>query len=333
MKDKLFKNTSVIIDANNVFISTYSVSTYSYNGEFYGGVLGFVNMLNKCLKSYNPNDMYIVWDGKNSRAKRQVINEEYKNHRTAPKPHQMVKNGLISSQEDIEANRNLQRNLLTEVLATLPFYNINLVDLEADDIISKLAQKFSHNNDKAIIISNDKDFYQLLDDNISIYRSTNKTLYTKEDLLRDVGIHPHNFVLARALEGDKSDNLPGLKGAGLATICKRFPGILKEKKLTFEELYSQAVVDNELDKRKKPYTIYTELFQNQDLVKKNYAIMQLYEVNMSSEENQQLKDIIECNRLFKESEFNNLCDIFANRNMMKNFKMLLSKYSEHSDYF
>ena len=65
-------------------------------------------------------------------------------------------------------------------------------------------------------------------DDVQIYRPIQKKIVTKDSIIQDFKIHPNNFALARAIEGDKSDNLPGVKGAGLKTIAKRFPYLIRE---------------------------------------------------------------------------------------------------------
>ena len=64
---------------------------------------------------------------------------------------------------------------------------------------------------KKTIISSDKDFFQLCRDDVQIYRPIQKKIVTKQSIIDDFKIHPNNFALARAIEGDKSDNLPGSK--------------------------------------------------------------------------------------------------------------------------
>jgi DNA polymerase-1 len=320
----LFKKNHVVIDANNIFFATYSVSTYTFNDEFYGAVLGFLNLITKTMKSYSPESIYIVWDGVGSRKKRQAINENYKANRNIPTPYQLNKLDDSVSHEDREKNRTLQKELLLSIFSTLPFYNICIENLEADDIISILSRKIGRNNDNVIIVSNDKDFFQLLNDNVSIYRPVDKSLFTKQDLLERDGIFPNNYALARALEGDKSDNLPGVGSAGLKTILKRIEDFSKEKKISIEYLFDTCSVLNQ----KKRYKILENIINSKELVESNYEIMQLYEINLTPEQNEELRSIIDHSNQFKEQDFDELCKQFVNPSMMKSFKMHVKKFND-----
>ena len=71
-----------------------------------------------------------------------------------------------------------------------------------------------------------------------------KRSLNKKRIFEQFEIHPTNFALARAIAGDKSDNLPGIGGAGLATVSKRFPFLSEEKSYTIQELVDYAEGDD-----------------------------------------------------------------------------------------
>jgi 5'-3' exonuclease len=95
-------------------------------------------------------------------------------------------------------------------------------------------------------------------------------------------IHPNNFALARAVSGDKSDNLQGVKGAGLKTLAKRFPFLSEEKDYSLTDLVD---VCEETENKLK---IHEGIIDNYDKILKNYKIMQLYVPNVSF----QVRDIV-----------------------------------------
>ena len=97
-----------------------------------------------------------------------------------------------------------------------------LPSIEADDGIGYCVQMEKYKGWQKIIISSDKDFIQLCDDETVLYRPIQKVFLNSKRVLEDYDIHPVNFALARALSGDKSDNLPGVPGVGMKAGAKRF---------------------------------------------------------------------------------------------------------------
>jgi len=145
--------------------------------------------------------------------------------------------------------------------------------VEADDVIAYLKKTLT--NDVKIIVSSDKDFYQLLDNKTVVLRPTQHEILNKLDIVEKFDIHPNNFALARAIAGDKSDNLPGIPGAGLKTIAKRFPFLREEKRATIDDLL-QAIENDE-----KTYKFYDRIVEQKDLIIGNFKLMQLEIPNIS----------------------------------------------------
>ena len=102
-----------------------------------------------------------------------------------------------------------------------------LPSVEADDVIGYVTQYSKFKEHQKVIVSSDKDFFQLCNGNTILYRPIQKTILNEARVTEEYGIHPNNFALARAICGDKSDNIKGIQGAGLPTIAKRFPFMKK----------------------------------------------------------------------------------------------------------
>jgi len=139
---------------------------------------------------------------------------------------------------------------------------------EADDIISITCNEL-HDQQK-VIISSDKDFYQLADDKTIIYRPVQNQIINKKKIIDEFGIHPNNFAISRAICGDNSDNLKGVKGAGLATLAKRFPFLKEEKSTTFDDIFSYC------SEQQGNIKLFESILSSKDVVQKNYKLMQLY---------------------------------------------------------
>ena len=100
------------------------------------------------------------------------------------------------------------------------------------------------------------------------------------------GIHPNNFALVRAIAGDKSDNLPGISGAGIKTVAKRFPFLGGEKDYTTKELVDFC---KQID---KPLKFHQNIIKGEKIILENYRIMQLYNPAISPQARRKVKEII-----------------------------------------
>ena len=144
--------------------------------------------------------------------------------------------------------------------------------VEADDIIAYICRMKELTKHEKLIVSSDKDFYQLLDGRTVLYRPVQKQILNKGSILEQFGIHPNNFAMARAMAGDKSDNLEGLGGVGLKTVSKRFPFFREEESVTFKKLLDHC--RNKLPESK--IKIYDSIIKQEDILRRNYQMMQLY---------------------------------------------------------
>jgi len=158
---------------------------------------------------------------------------------------------------------------------------------EADDIISLVSQSPHYRGWQKMIISSDKDFFQLCDDETVLYRPIQKKFVNKPRLLEEFKIHPTNFALARAMAGDKSDNLPGVRGVGLGTISKRFPFFAEEKSVTIPALIEFCKNDN------TGLRAFSAICEAEEVIKQNYKIMQLYAPSISINDKSRVKYIID----------------------------------------
>ena len=100
-------------------------------------------------------------------------------------------------------------------------------------------------------------------------------------------IHPTNFALARAIVGDSSDNLPGVPRVGLQTVAKKFP-FLKEEKT----YYLNSILE-ECTRPENKQKVYTNILENEELIERNYDIMQLSSPMLSIQAKQGIDDTFE----------------------------------------
>ncbi len=257
----------VVIDALNMFIRNYIVNPMiSTNGNPIGGAVGFINSVKKLMRESKPDQVIICWDGAGGSQKRRQTVKEYKKGR---KP--LRKNYEVEGMSEQSEKENMvwQQRILMEMLNEMPIIQLMLDRVEADDIISMIVSSPKYNGWQKVIVSSDKDFLQLLDDETVLYRPIQKKAWTKNTVIEEYGISPENFVIARAIAGDKSDNLAGIKGAGLPTIAKRLPFLIDNEMHTLSEVYDHCA--NAEGKLK----FHERIVEDWDVVETNYKVMNL----------------------------------------------------------
>ena len=278
-------NRVVVIDALNMFIRNYIVNPMiSTNGNPIGGAVGFVNSVKKLMRETKPDQVIICWDGSGGSQKRRQTVKEYKQGR---KP--LRKNYKIEGMSEQSEKENMvwQQRILMEMLNEMPIMQLVLDRVEADDIIAMITQSPRYKGWQKVIISSDKDFLQLLDEETVLYRPIQKKAWTKKTVIDEYGISPENFVIARAIAGDKSDNLAGIKGAGLKTISKRLSFLCEDKMHTLDKVYDHcANVGSKLK-------FFERIVEGWDTIETNYKVMNLTPPSISVQGRQKINYILE----------------------------------------
>jgi len=267
----------MIVDGNNDFVRHYIVNpSLSTNGQPVGGIVGFLQSLQKLDRSIKPDSIVVVWDGAGGSKKRKSLVKTYKEGRKPIRLNRNVRNLEANEETD---NRIWQQVRILEYLNKTPVIQFMKPDIEADDIIAFVSNLPRFSGWQKVIVSSDKDFIQLCDDNTVLFRPIQKEVLNKKTIINDFSISPTNFALARAMVGDKSDNLPGVPGVGLATAAKRLPFLVEEKSYFIERCmnYCQKKVDEDTNIR-----FYSSILEHEDVVKLNYKMMQLYSPSLST---------------------------------------------------
>lgn len=271
----------LFVDATNLFCRySCALPTLSLNGDPIGGTYGTLHALKRICELTKPNSVMIVFDGEGGSLKRREIYKEYKNN---SKPLKIKANYL--DPKDAEQNLHFQFNKLLELLECLPVHIVRLKNVEADDVIAYLCGHFP--DDQRIIMSGDKDFFQLLNDKTIIYCPSKKTLKTKLDCIVEFGVHPNNFALAKALVGDKSDNIKGVSGLGFKTLTKLFPMIRESQPIDLTQLFNLCT-EKVNDSPK-----FQAILNVRDLIIMNFSLVQLRDTIMGATNIQKIKSILD----------------------------------------
>ena len=277
----------LIFDQLNLFFRNYIVNpSLSVNGSPIGALKGCFQSIQKIAREAKPDLIIVCWDGEGGSKKRKLIKKDYKAGRKPIRLNRNVRN--MSDQEEVE-NKVWQQTRLIEYYNQVPIIQFMFKGTEADDIIAYLSQMKELEGAEKLIISSDKDFYQLLSSKTVLYRPIQKEVLNENSIVDKFDIHPSNFAMARAMAGDKSDNIEGIEGLGLKTIAKRFPFLKDERAATFAE-----VLDFCREKAEETnIKAYEKVLEAEEVLKTNYRMMQLYAPILNIQEKKTVRDVIQ----------------------------------------
>ena len=272
----------LIFDALNVFMRHYAANpTMSDNGSHAGGIVGFMKNIRLLCEKINPSEAIIVWEGGGS-VRRRAIFKDYKLGRKPPKMNRYYEDDIPDSAQ----NRNYQVSLLVKLLSFVPVRQIYVGDCEADDVIGYLV-KNRMKEQHAVIVSSDKDYYQLLSKNIIQWSPGQKKMITPEVVKEKFGVSVTNFCTARSIIGDKSDNIDGVQGAGFKTLVKRFPELQSEEFMSVDDIISLAKIRGEGSKIK----VFDRISSSSDTIHRNWRLMHLDTINLSATHIEKISNI------------------------------------------
>ncbi len=210
MSDELF-----LIDGNSLayrafFALPESIATST--GVPTNAIFGFASMLVKILTDYGPKATVVVWDAGSSG--RKEVYSEYKAQRT--------------SRPDLLKE---QWPALEPLVDAFGYRNLQVDGYEADDVIASIAERAKRSEPpvEVMVVTGDRDAYQLVDDKVRIMTTsrgiTDTRVYDREGVIDRYGIPPELVPDFIGLKGDTSDNIPGVPGIGdktAADLLQRF---------------------------------------------------------------------------------------------------------------
>ena len=291
----MIKRPIIIVDGLNILIRNFLVNESMNNkSEPIGGVVGFLKYMDSLLNRFAPSKMIIVWENGGASPKRKALFPGYKENRA-----KIFKSGTSMKDNlrfDTESKLK-QLNLLYQIIQKTPICQIFIKETECDDIIGYLIKnKFLTQERTKIIVSGDKDFYQLLEDKtVKIYDPARKILLDHAYVQKTFGISSRNFCLARTLNGDPSDNIEGVPGIGLKTIIKRFPRFADEAvDLTLADVFEDA---RNLLKSNKKLKCVSEILTSEEILRRNWKLMYLNSSNLSASQIEKVEGTIDQHEL------------------------------------
>lgn len=285
--DRPKRNSRIlIVDSMNTFIRSFaSVNLINVHGNHIGGLSGYLKSVGYAIRLYRPTRVILVFDGLGSTNNKKNLYPDYKGNRNITR----ITNWDIfdNKEEESEAMVN-QMTRLIQYLHQLPVSLVSIDKIEADDSIGFIANYFKAKEEciDVTIMSADKDFYQLIDEKVSVYSPTKKKTYKTADLLEEYGTHPNNFLLYKVLMGDVSDNLPGVRGLGPKKVIKLFP-LGDPDEYTLGDMFLLS----ELNLGKSD--MYQKVIEAKHQLDINYQLMDIRRPNISEEDIKEITTSLE----------------------------------------
>ena len=215
----------ILVDGNNLMFRSYYATAYTGNfmknskGDPTNALYGFVSMINKIIEEEKPEYMVVAFDiGKNFR------HEKYEQYKA----------GRIETPEELKVQMPRAKVLLD----AMGIKHIEVENYEADDIIGTISKMaYDDKEFDALIVSSDKDLLQLINEEVEVklLKTKGYIRYNPDSFEADYGIKPIRMIDLKALMGDPSDNVPGVKGIGEKTALK-----LLQEYGTLENIYENV---------------------------------------------------------------------------------------------
>lgn len=269
----------LLVDATQLLHRTASVQAKQIGSEtpVYGPktVVGALGMIRSLAQRFFPLHLYLIWDGQRS-ARRSNLFPEYKAGRGAPSSSDFQAKWM-----DIGEISGLSKKMGCRVLV--------LPQKEADDVICHLCLILEN----PTVVSNDRDFLQLVKEGASIYLPDQDKYVGPLNFRDSYPIYPDQYLLYKAVLGDKSDGIPGVRGVGDKTILPLLQN--NSKIVSADDLIGDLSTRPKLSARERT------LFQSRDVLLRNLELIDLKREIFSDQELSSINQCLQTRVSFDES--------------------------------
>ena len=290
----------LLIDGNNLLIRNYAASPLmDSHGTRCGGSIGTLKSVRKLLNELRPDNVLVVWDGEGGSQRRRSIMSEYKAGR---KVRLNRKDDFGESAEEDLDNLRKQYHDCQEYLRFLGIPQCRPAGVEADDLMAFLA---IHSAEDICIVTTDQDLLQLIRERgrshdgdctsgpdcvgcpvlseVKVWSPVKGKMYDRQRFISEYGVLPENYRLMKALVGDNSDNIEGIRGFGVKTVRKSFP-FLAERRAGKSDLFAAAAeLKGALGKR---------LLEGESKFEENLTLVDLSQPMLSAEAARQAREAL-----------------------------------------
>ncbi len=291
----------------------------SINGEHCGGVFGFLENLGRVLNKLLPDRVIVMWDGDMSGKLRHDIYPLYKqDHKSWDAETYYKTPKEIDDEERKKISISNQKRKLKNLFENLFIRQAEVELIEGDDLIAQyiLTKK---SDEEVVIYSRDQDYYQLIDEKVSILRPVDGILLTNKNFQKLLGYPASNSLILKCFKGDSSDNISGIHGVALKTILKYFPKF-SEEEYTIDRIISEAASIYNSQKNKSK--TLENIIGSRIVFKRNFELMNLKSPFVNHQAIEEI-EIVQNSVLAKE-------DGFVDRSVMEAVKEFIREgYQRH----
>ena len=194
--------TLMLIDGSSlIFRAFFALPNLTNNdGVMTNGVYGFLTMYQNAFDKYNPDSVLVAFD----RSGKTFRHDEFKDYK--------------ATRDKMPSELSYQFGILKDILDSMKVAYTDLDGFEADDIVGTYAQMGQESGYEVVIITGDRDYLQLVDEHITVYLTkkgiSDMVEYNLSTIKDEYGLTPQQLIDVKGLEGDKSDNIPGVDGIG-----------------------------------------------------------------------------------------------------------------------
>ena len=285
------KTRTLLVDSSYLLKRSFYGAKDTYTGSFghIGGLYSFMTTVRKLIKEHRINKIVLVWDGQKGGIKRFLIDPAYKANRKTKEWHKIeLTEHEIKREKEKEESILKQRQRIQAYAEELFLRQIEVEEIEADDIIAAYCLKYN-NKEEIFLYSNDRDFAQFLDLNITIIFPNIDQPVTRTNYMMYFNHHYSNALTIKIIEGDVADNVQGVGGLKEKTLLKHFPE-LKFKPLTVREICIKADEINKqrIAEKKKPLKALETLLNSVKRLKLNYSLVNLRQPMLNEQADDEL---------------------------------------------
>lgn len=289
------KIRTLLIDSSYLLKRSYNGAkdTYTSNFGHIGGLYQFLTTTRMLIKEYKINKVVLAWDGINGGIYRHHLDPAYKANRESKAWHKPIILNEYELKREKEKKESVlkQKQRIKAYAEELFLRQIEVDDIEADDLIAAYCLKYNNKED-IFIYTNDRDFAQLLDLNITIIFANLDEAINRTNYFFHFNHHYTNALTMKIITGDDADNVAGIEGIGEKTLYKYIPDI-KFKKMSVRDVCREADKINKerVENKKPPLKALQALLEGINRLQLNYKLVNLRKPMLNNEAREELEQL------------------------------------------
>lgn len=273
------KIRTLLVDSDYLLKRSFTGAKHNYTNNFghIGGLYSFLTTIRKYIKEHKINKCVLCWDGQNGGIYRNRIDRDYKANRKSKNWHRKIELSPKELKREAEKDESIlkQRKRIQEYVEELYIRQIEVDEIEADDLIAHYVMNNSNKED-IYLLTNDRDFCQLFEYDITILFLGLNVPITKNNFYTEFGYHYSNSLTMKIICGDTSDNIKGVGGVKEDTLYKYMPEI-KVKPMMVNEVCRAAdkINSDRMKKGMKPLKSLKNITSNKERLIINHQLINL----------------------------------------------------------